>query len=172
MQAWLLREILLYLYSRGKVWWYCSEALFNLLQSNRGGWGPETRATTPNRVVYLQWQEACMLSSLPASMCHSQQHSNLASTADIAAQTGYLFPPLLLVCSTFQLAHSSHFHSTRQTGSHISNVQGRSESVTSNIISESFKNSNPLCMFIINENLIHFKWRRLITKCHCLNVLS
>lgn len=135
MQAWLLREILLYLYSRGKVWWYCGEALFNLLLSDRGGWGPETRATTPNRVVYLQRQEACILSSLPAYMCHSHaalqpcQHCRYSSTVWVSVS------PLLPVCSTFQLAHSSHFHSTRRTGSHISNVQGRSESVTSNIIS-------------------------------------
>lgn len=40
-------EILLYLYSRGKVCWHCSEALFNLLQSEGGSREPSTHPTAP-----------------------------------------------------------------------------------------------------------------------------
>lgn len=40
-------EILSYLYSRGKLRWHCSKALFNLLQSDRGSRQPNTHNAAP-----------------------------------------------------------------------------------------------------------------------------
>lgn len=71
-------EILLYLYSRGKVCWHCSKALFNLLQSDRGSREPSSHNAAPQLCwrcyVYLHWRECCVLSFLPGCTCLS--HNN------------------------------------------------------------------------------------------------
>lgn len=105
MQAWLVKDILLYLYSRGKAGWYYGGALFNVLHSDRGGWGPDTHATTPK-----SFQKWCRVSAVAGGV-HAQIPASIHVPLAAALQPcqhcrdgradWVSVSPLLPICSNF-----------------------------------------------------------------------
>lgn len=105
MQAWLVKDILLHLYSRGKAGWYYGGALFNVLHSDRGGRGPDTHATTPK-----SFQKWCRVSAVAGGV-HAQIPASLHVPFAAALQPcqhcrdgradWVSVSPLLSICSNF-----------------------------------------------------------------------
>lgn len=70
-----VKEILLYLYSRGKVCWHCSKGLFNLLQSDRGSREPSVCNAAPQVwwrcYICIGMSAACSAPCLAARASHT-----------------------------------------------------------------------------------------------------